>query len=350
MGFDFTGIKANLEGIKKYLNANGVNLSANESKQLESIFTQTDIDKNLHANCESDKGNNLIDHSEVPFFINLLETKLPNIAEKTASFFVDLNDSVNEGFQKLLDEGERHIKKLEKKALEAQPDAIKSTKPNYIPEKKKSNKAIIAKASVSAKVTNNKMNYSRSDILEIAVDQAIKRMPELKHINPASKRIDIAKRKYPQAYNKALKKANTVTDMVIKNCKKYDVSDLTPVIMTMLGVETGGFNFSSRVMTNPKSQFKGVMQTNLDAIKALYNDNKSRDVKFVKELKSKYKTPAALYTAIQSDVELGLQVGILFLKTKIRGAGGNVARGVKSYCGDQYKYDYPLEVPSTVTL
>lgn len=135
MEFDFTGIKTNLEGIKKYLNANGVNLSANESKQLESIFTQTDIDKNLHANCESDKGNNLIDHSEVPVFINLLATKLPNIAEKTASFFVDLNDSVNEGLQKLLDEGKRHIKKLEKKNRRRKLMQLRVPNPIIFPKK-----------------------------------------------------------------------------------------------------------------------------------------------------------------------------------------------------------------------
>ena len=140
--------------------------------------------------------------------------------------------------------------------------------------------------------------------------------------------------------------------MVIKNCKKYEVSDLTPVVTTMLGVETGGFVFSAKNL-NKKGKPgcpKGSMQTDLDAINTLYNDNKSSDVKFVKELKSKYKTPGALYTAIQSDVELGLQVGILVFKAKIRGAGGNVAKGVKSYCGNQYKYDYSLKTPNTVTV
>ena len=42
MGFDFTGIKTNLEGIKNYLNANGVKLSDEDTKSLESIFTQAD--------------------------------------------------------------------------------------------------------------------------------------------------------------------------------------------------------------------------------------------------------------------------------------------------------------------
>ncbi len=325
MRFDFTGIKTNLEGINKYLESNGIKLSDDESQQLVSIFNK--VDTSIYKEGEQGYNDGKLDLAEENEFKKQIASLLPKIADKTNAFFSGIRD--------------KYLNSVAKKYMEAKTDATRVDESNI---------ATVEKVYVSTKVTNNKMNYSRSDILEIAVDQAIKRMPELKHINPASKRIDIAKRKYPQAYNKALNKANTVTDMVIKNCNKYDVSDLTPVIMTMLGVETGGFNFSSRVMKNPKSQFKGVMQTNLDAINALYNDNKSRDVKFVKELKSKYKTPSALYTAIQSDVELGLQVGILFLKTKIRGAGGNVARGVKSYCGNQYKYDYSLKTPSTVTV
>ena len=175
-------------------------------------------------------------------------------------------------------------------------------------------------------------------------------MPEVKKIEDPSARIKKVKTKYPQAYKRALEKANYVTDMVMKNCKKYEIADLAPVITTMLGVETGGFNFSSRVMVNEESQHKGVMQTDLKIIESLYNDKTSSDVKFVQELKSKYKTPEALYKAIQSDVELGLQVGILAFKLKLRGTNGNVAKGVKNYCGNQYKYDYPLKTPRTVTV
>ena len=325
MGFDFTGIKTNLEGINKYLESNGIKLSDDESQQLISIFNK--VDTSVYKEGEQGYNDGQLDFLEENEFKKQIASLLPKIADKTNAFFSGIRDKFLNG--------------VTKKYTEAQTDATRVDKSNI---------ATVEKVYNSAEDINNKMNYSRSDILEIAVDQAIKRMPELKHINPASKRIDIAKRKYPQAYNKALNKANTVTDMVIKNCKKYKVSDLTPVVMTMLGVETGGFNFSSRVMKNPHDRNKGVMQTDLDAIKSLYNDNKSSDVKFVKELKSKYKTPGALYTAIQSDVELGLQVGILVFKAKIRGAGGNVAKGVKSYCGNQYKYDYSLKTPNTVTV
>lgn len=325
MGFDFTGIKTNLEGINKYLESSGIKLSDDESQQLVSIFNK--VDTSVYKKGEQGYNDGKLDFAEENEFKKQIASLLPKIADKTNAFFSGIRDKFLNG--------------VTNEYTEAQTDATSVDNSNTV---------TLAEAYVSAKVINNKMNYSRSDILEIAVDQAIKRMPELKNIKPDSKRIDITKRKYPQAYNKALKKANTVTDMVMKNCKKYEVSDLTPVVMTMLGVETGGFNFSSRVMKNQGSQYKGVMQTNLKAINALYNDNNSSDVKFVKELKSKYKTPSALYTAIQSDVELGLQVGILVFKAKIRSAGGNVAKGVKSYCGNQYKYDYSLKTPNTVTV
>lgn len=327
MGFDFTGIKTNLEGINKYLESNGIKLSDDESQQLVSIFNK--VDTSTYKEGEQGYNDGKLDFAEENEFKKQIASLLPKIADKTNAFFSGIRNKFLNG--------------VTNEYTEAQTDATRVDNSNTV---------TLAEAYVSAKVINNRMNYSRSDILEIAVDQVIKRMPELKNIKPDSKRIDITKRKYPQAYNKALKKANTVTDMVIKNCKKYEVSDLTPVVTTMLGVETGGFVFSAKNL-NKKGKPgcpKGSMQTDLDAINTLYNDNKSSDVKFVKELKSKYKTPGALYTAIQSDVELGLQVGILVFKAKIRGAGGNVAKGVKSYCGNQYKYDYSLKTPNTVTV
>ena len=324
MGFDFTGVKANLEGINQYLESNGIKLSDNESQQLASIFNK--VDSSVHKEGEQGYKDGNLDFIEENEFKKQIASILPKIADKTNAFFTGIRD--------------KFLNSVANKYMEAKSDATRVDNSN----------TVTAQKLYTSKAVNEKMNYSRSDILNIAIDQAIKRMPELKNINPASKRIEIAKQKYPQAYSKALDKANTVTDMVMKNCSKYEVADLTPVVITMLGVETGGFNFSSRVMKNPKSQFKGVMQTNLDAIKSLYNDSKSSDAKFIKELKSKYKTPNALYTAIQTDVELGLQVGILVFKAKIRGAGGNVAQGVKNYCGNQYKYDYPLKTPNAVTV
>ena len=175
-------------------------------------------------------------------------------------------------------------------------------------------------------------------------------MPELKEIDSASKRINIIKKKFPDVYNKALNKANKVTDMVMKNCKKYNITELTPIIVTMLSVETGVFCFTPRVMKNSRSQYKGVMQVNLDAIKTLYKDKSSSNARFIEELKGKYKTPGELYSAIQTNVELGLQVGILFFKTKLRGTGGNVAKGIKSYCGGQYSYDYSLKTPDKINI
>ena len=325
MDFDFTGIKTNLESICKYLESNGVELSDNDSQQLISIFNK--VDSSVHKEGEAGYEDGILDFAEEMEFKSQITSLLPKIADKTSAFFSGIR-------KKLLNASAQEN-------LMAKNDAITVDNSNVMISQKLDNQT---------DVVNDKMKYAKSDILNIAIDQAIKRMPELKRINPAAERIRIAKQKYPQIYKKALAKANQVTDMVIKNCSKYEVADLTPVVTNMLGVETGGFVFNDRVMKHSGSEAKGVMQTDLNAIKNLYNDTKTSDAKFVKELKSKYKTPNALYRAIQSNVELGLQVGILVFKAKIRNAGGNVARGVRNYCGNTYKYNYPLKIPNSITV
>ena len=85
MGFDFTGIKTNLEGIKKYLNANGVNLSANESKQLESIFSK--VDTSVHKEGEQGYNDGKLDFLEENEFKKQIASFLPKIADKTNAFF-----------------------------------------------------------------------------------------------------------------------------------------------------------------------------------------------------------------------------------------------------------------------
>ena len=173
-------------------------------------------------------------------------------------------------------------------------------------------------------------------------------MPALKKIKSAKERIKIARQKYPQIMEKASRQASYVTEIVISNCSKYDVENLSPLIIDMLGNETGGYVFTDKVLKNPKSQFKGVMQTGPAALKGLYADKTSSDAKYIKELKKKYPTTDKLYKAIQTDVELGLQVGILVFKMILRSKQGNVKNSLKQYCGNQYSYNYDAKIPTTL--
>lgn len=148
---------------------------------------------------------------------------------------------------------------------------------------------------------------------------------------------------------KYIQKAEDVTKMVIEKCRKYDIEAIAPVIAQVLAMESGGFNFTDSVMKDNKL-YKGVMQVNLKTCQCIFSEGGkdykdwhklhfSRDDARINELKRKYKTAQKLYTAIQSDVKLGLEVGIIALKAKIHIANNSVAGGIALYCGSNYKCD-----------
>ena len=320
MTFNFSKTNMSLETINKYLESQGIELTSDEKKQIKTIFQESDT---WNAVERSEGKDGILNSIEASTFSLKINNALPKLKAKIDSLIENLG------------------LKFEAPKRDDEVAPAVSTRvdiSNY--------ETVQETENIKAEITE----YSRDDILNIAIDQTIKRMPELKGIDSASKRINIIKKKFPDVYNKALNKANKVTDMVMKNCKKYNITELTPIIVTMLSVETGGFCFTPRVMKNSRSQYKGVMQVNLDAIKTLYKDKSSSNARFIEELKGKYKTPGELYSAIQTNVELGLQVGILFFKTKLRGTGGNVAKGIKSYCGGQYSYDYSLKTPDKINI
>lgn len=320
MTFNFSKTNMSLETINKYLESQGIELTSDEKKQINTIFQESDT---WNAVERSEGKDGILNSIEASTFSLKINNALPKLKAKIDSLIENLG------------------LKFEAPKRDDEVAPAVSTRvdiSNY--------ETVQETENIKAEITE----YSRDDILNIAIDQTIKRMPELKGIDSASKRINIIKKKFPDVYNKALNKANKVTDMVMKNCKKYNITELTPIIVTMLSVETGGFCFTPRVMKNSRSQYKGVMQVNLDAIKTLYKDKSSSNARFIEELKGKYKTPGELYSAIQTNVELGLQVGILFFKTKLRGTGGNVAKGIKSYCGGQYSYDYSLKTPDKINI
>lgn len=89
MSFNFSNIKANLEGINKYLESNGIKLSTDETKQLESIFTQAD--KSVYKENEDGYNNGELDLIEQMSFKQQLSSALPKIKEKIKEFFNGVN-------------------------------------------------------------------------------------------------------------------------------------------------------------------------------------------------------------------------------------------------------------------
>lgn len=153
-------------------------------------------------------------------------------------------------------------------------------------------------------------------------------------------------------------KVKGVTNMVSALSEKYGVDP--EIIAGILNVESGGYVFSDKVMKNPGRQYKGVMQVDFETIECMYADpnawktkgNKltkhqyavsydhkhfAADDARINELKKKYKTPQELYKAIQSDVSLGVEVGIMAFKGKLSRAKGYTSQAVKQYCAGQYR-------------
>ena len=122
MGFDFTGIKTNLEGIKNYLNANGVKLSDEDTKSLESIFTQADT--STHKENEEEYNNGELDFEEQMTFKSLLPQNLEKIKNKISTYFNGIN--------------EKKLEKIGKTKTTEPRDAIKDERPQFIPIKNKS--------------------------------------------------------------------------------------------------------------------------------------------------------------------------------------------------------------------
>jgi len=183
----------------------------------------------------------------------------------------------------------------------------------------------------------------------------------------------------PAKYNRVLnfiKKNKNLTDKSLAPkianmvCKLSDNYGIDPeIIVKALEAETGGYKFTPDVMVNKDSKYKGVMQVDLDNIKIMYADeskandkslsDKERriayshrffraDDKRINQLKRKYKTPEALYAAIQKDVSLGLEVGIMVFKSKLNYHQGNVDAALGSYCGKGYKMPRTAKYPKKI--
>ena len=169
----------------------------------------------------------------------------------------------------------------------------------------------------------------------------------------------------PQKYNKVLtyinKKVKGERGIAIANmvCAKSEEYGIDPEITArILDVETGGFVFNERSMNPTKNSHKGVMQVDRTTIECMYADPKNAnntklsqhqravaydhrhfvaDQERIDQLKKQYPTVDDLYNAIQTDVTLGLEVGIIAYKGKLSRHKGDVKSALAEYCGSQYK-------------
>ena len=149
--------------------------------------------------------------------------------------------------------------------------------------------------------------------------------------------------------------AKYIANMVCDLSDKYGID--SEIIVNILKKESGGFVFTSKTMDPKAKTHKGVMQVDEVLVKTIYaktddstntklaekdrriaNDHKyfEQDQKRIDELKEKYPTSKALYDAIKSDVALGVEIGIMVYKSKLRLTKGDTIQAVKKYCGNNY--------------
>jgi len=150
--------------------------------------------------------------------------------------------------------------------------------------------------------------------------------------------------------------AKYIANMV---CTLSDRYGLDPEITVSILERESQFNFTPRVMVHKGSQYKGVMQVNPEIIRCMYANPKdannkkltlkqrkeagshvhyAHDDARISELKTKYPTPEKLYEAIQKDVALGIEVGIMAYKASLSMNRGSTTAALAQYCGNQYKF------------
>lgn len=166
MGFDFTGIKTNLEGINKYLESNGIKLSDDESQQLISIFNK--VDTSVYKKGEQGYNDGKLDFAEENEFKKQIASLLPKLLENINSFFHDLK--------------EKQMNKLTNKEQEQKRDAIKDYTPTVIKDFKITKKAIPIKTKITAQhnvVISDNTVYDEK-LMNQALNNLIKNNSKLK--------------------------------------------------------------------------------------------------------------------------------------------------------------------------
>ena len=147
---------------------------------------------------------------------------------------------------------------------------------------------------------------------------------------------------------------SSITNMICKLSDNYGIDP--EITATILAHETGGFVFTPNVMSK-RENYKGVSQvdyTTVEVLYASYNDRNDKsltpheravayshrhcvqDEARINEIKSLYKKPKDLWKALEKDVALGLEVGIMAFKMKLNASKGDTKGALSGYCAGQY--------------
>lgn len=303
---NFFRANCDLNGIYTDLEKHGITLSDLERKKINTIFNECDVYNDAR---KSNGKDGRLNNKEIANFLMKISAVIPKIREKIFS--------------------SRNYEKEINDRLKQEPDALR-----------------VKKAPMLVKAESN-LNIAETAKITSDVQTLVEKGAKA-HGNNLSE-----------------EKIKEITSMVVQLCRKYKISDLAPVITQILSNETGGFVFNDKVLKNSGKSFKGCMQVDLETCCCIYGmsqssfkdfDGKmrqskakkqvyeydqqhhfSQDMDRIKELKKKYPTPKALYQAIQKDVALGLEVGIIAFKAKLSYSKGSVSGAVSQYCGNQYR-------------
>ena len=219
--------------------------------------------------------------------------------------------------------------------------------------KKASKKSKAANKTETASTTNKSKNDSSKKTLNVSnirkqtSDVALKRA--IKGINTKYEKLtemkDLNQRENVQ------KLAKREIERVVQKCQKYNMLELAPIIAFRLGEETGGYVYpgeskEKKSLHSPDGTYFGSMQVDNTVLECIYGENSknkrikydyehyySNDEKFINIIKKQYPTIQKLKDAMKTDVDLGLEIGILYFRSRLRFAKGNVNAAHEKYCG-----------------
>lgn len=163
-------------------------------------------------------------------------------------------------------------------------------------------------------------------------------------------------------------RSEAIAKMVCAKSEEYGIDP--EITARILDIETGGFVFDARSMNPPTKKYKGVMQVDKTTIECMYYPNSTDWKKFkasdpryaysydhrhyvadkerIDQLKEQYPTVDDLYNAMKTDVELGLEVGLIAYKGKLSRHKGKVESAILDYTGSQYGLNKDTTAVATI--
>lgn len=126
-----------------------------------------------------------------------------------------------------------------------------------------------------------------------------------------------------------------LSEMIVDVSKKYDMD--YKLVASVIKQETHFKQESSG------KNGKGLMQLTSITLKDMFQRPNVYDEK-AGALLQKYKTPQALMKAVKEDPKVNIEVGVICLKHKLKGAKGNYKRALVNYNGSPHKESYSKSV------